>query len=443
MPPLQPTDKSNKMSRPSAASADEQEQEVFHSPPPSSRKKVDKGKGRARASAAEEGDGEEDEAMADGDSNSAAANGEESEGGEDEEGDGLSDGEKQLRKQRRKKLLRTRYRALQGMVDDARGDLANTSVDALSAQVFASNKLFAKVDAPAEAILDSRVLIATSEAGALKARQLKIDADAFDTDEFLVRLRAFLGAKGSGLGAASQGGGKKGKGRRKRRDASDEDEDELDELDENETSTQVGGGKGMKWGKVGKVLAGESRRVSPFDFMYGPLQLEVKEKKARTQRAKNKDTAEQTRPEELQAEDVAKNENETGKVTAKIAKKLQEVAGDAGIPYLKFVINPHSFSQTVENMFYFSFLMRENKAAIELDEDSDSEWYGDMITFSVDEETAAAQTAKGSSVSKVQVVLELTEEVWQDAIEVYNITESIIPPREAFVPPTQKGKFKW
>jgi hypothetical protein len=34
----------------------------------------------------------------------------------------------------------------------------------------------------------TRVLIATSEAGALKARQLKIDGDAFDTDEFLVRL---------------------------------------------------------------------------------------------------------------------------------------------------------------------------------------------------------------------------------------------------------------
>ncbi|GAA5916873.1 hypothetical protein JCM6882_007441 [Rhodosporidiobolus microsporus] len=435
------------------------EEESSQSPPPASRKKADKGKGKARATSDAEEDEDEDQEMEDATQANGAGGDKDDEEGEEDEGEyaGMSEKEKarakEEKKQRKKKDLRMRYRALQGQVDDARGDLANTSVDALSAQVFASNKLFAKVDAPSEAILDSRVLIATSEAGALKARQLKIDADAFDTDEFLSRLRAFLGAKGTGMGAATQ---QQKKRRRRKGQESDDEDSELDELDDNEASTV--GAAGFKWGKVGKVLAGESRRVPAMDFMYGPLQLEVKEKKARTQRAKNKDTAEQTRPEELQAEDVAKNENETGKVTAKIAKILQEVAGD-GIPYLKFVVNPDSFSQTVENMFYFSFLMRENKAAIELEENVESEWCGDMVTFPVDAETASEQTAKGSSATKIQVVLELTEDVWRvrrhhlllfpcrdyflDAIDAYDITESIIPTREAFVPPTQKGKFKW
>lgn len=40
----------------------------------------------------------------------------------------------------------------------------------------------------------------------------------------------------------------------------------------------------------------------------------------------------------------------------------------------------HAYPQTVENTFYFSFLVREQKAAIEIDEDEDSEFYGDMIT---------------------------------------------------------------
>ena len=59
---------------------------------------------------------------------------------------------------------------------DARGDLQNTAVDSLTHQVANANALFDKVNRPSEAILDSRVLIATSEAGALKARQLKFEA---------------------------------------------------------------------------------------------------------------------------------------------------------------------------------------------------------------------------------------------------------------------------
>jgi len=62
-----------------------------------------------------------------------------------------------------------------------------------------------------------------------------------------------------------------------------------------------------------------------------------------------------------------------------IAKNLAKVAGTQGIPYLKFIINPDSFSQTVENMFYFSFLVREQKVALEVDDDADSPWYEDMI----------------------------------------------------------------
>lgn len=62
-----------------------------------------------------------------------------------------------------------------------------------------------------------------------------------------------------------------------------------------------------------------------------------------------------------------------------IAKRLAEVAGDTGIPYLQFVVNPDSFSQTTENLFYFSFLVREQKAAIEVDEDEASAHYGDTI----------------------------------------------------------------
>ncbi len=39
-----------------------------------------------------------------------------------------------------------------------------------------------------------------------------------------------------------------------------------------------------------------------------------------------------------------------------------------GIDLLKFVINPKSFGQTVENMFYISFLIRDGAVQIEFDD---------------------------------------------------------------------------
>ena len=39
--------------------------------------------------------------------------------------------------------------------------------------------------------------------------------------------------------------------------------------------------------------------------------------------------------------------------------------------YFRFVINPHSFEQSVENIFYFAFLIKEGMAAWEITEDEE------------------------------------------------------------------------
>lgn len=58
---------------------------------------------------------------------------------------------------------------------------------------------------------------------------------------------------------------------------------------------------------------------------------------------------------------------------------ILENIGESAIPYLHFVTNPDSFAQTVENMFYFSFLVKEGKASIELDDNEDSEHFGEYV----------------------------------------------------------------
>ncbi len=50
-----------------------------------------------------------------------------------------------------------------------------------------------------------------------------------------------------------------------------------------------------------------------------------------------------------------------------------------GIPFFQWLINPGDFGQSVENMFYTSFLVREGKARVGFDDDGElriCEWRG-------------------------------------------------------------------
>jgi hypothetical protein len=105
-----------------------------------------------------------------------------------------------------------------------------------------------------------------------------------------------------------------------------------------------------------------------------------------------------------------------------------------GTPLIPFLINPHSFSQSVENVFYFSFLVRDGKVAIEVETSEDSPYYGDAITclspfpsssssssssstdalpsFLVRSEPATEEDRMGGG-AKHQLIFELTIEIWE------------------------------
>lgn len=58
-----------------------------------------------------------------------------------------------------------------------------------------------------------------------------------------------------------------------------------------------------------------------------------------------------------------------GLINARQITKLLEKQADR-INLFRFVVNPTDFGQTVENLFYLSFLIRDAKCALELDEDT-------------------------------------------------------------------------
>lgn len=55
-------------------------------------------------------------------------------------------------------------------------------------------------------------------------------------------------------------------------------------------------------------------------------------------------------------------------ISSQIEKILRSQTGPTNL--FRFIVNPADFGQTVENMFYLSFLIREGKCAFEFTEDT-------------------------------------------------------------------------
>lgn len=246
------------------------------------------------------------------------------------------------------------------------------------------------VKAPSDSLLDSRFLLSMSDMGAEMTRTRRVGADAFDMDDYLHRVAQFIG-------------GHVVSGRRTR------DEDALASGD-----TEL-----WDWDKLGAVAAQYTRRAPIPEFMLGPLQVVPKHRKA-ARTARLDTDAEHVAPQQLAASDITQSENETSRMVLDIASRLEEASGEEGICLFRFAFNPESFSNTVENLFYISFLIRDGKAAIIEDEHGDPRL---MSTYEPTEED------RNAGLTRRQIVLELDEGTWRDLCALYDVTQPMIPSR--------------
>ena len=162
---------------------------------------------------------------------------------------------------------------------------------------------------------------------------------------------------------------------------SDDDDDDDDDgesdgaMDVDDTqATSAGGGAGAKarfdWPKASQALMTRSRRVLVPDLMYGPLEIELKvRKQAQRKKKARADESERNNPVDISQDDILKDEQETERMIRVVKKCLMGAADENGgaLPLLEFVVNPNSFSQTVENLYYFAFLVKAGEASIEKD----------------------------------------------------------------------------
>lgn len=143
---------------------------------------------------------------------------------------------------------------------------------------------------------------------------------------------------------------------------------------------------GFDWGSLGsQVGVCFSAVPSGLSFLAGALDAELRQRAKPKKRAKRTDDEPKEKVEETRPEEVTNNKSDGDKLSAmeKLHKRVKTRLGerskeeqgthDDGFPKMdavRFLFNPDSFTQTVENIFTYSFLIKKGAGGIGTDGNS-------------------------------------------------------------------------
>ncbi|TCD71108.1 nuclear protein [Steccherinum ochraceum] len=286
--------------------------------------------------------------------------------------------------------IRSTYRDIK---QDLTQNPAERTTDELYKKVLSADDEFDHVKGTSEALMDSQVIRTITEEANSKVRQMKSGSGAFDVEEFLQKLITFMGG---------------------RREAHlDDDGDDDDEAFEAANSTDVK----FDWEAIGRKALVWSHRVPVSDFMLGPLSIEQKQRVVAKRAKLEKNKADEKKPQAITEDDITRSENETTKNVTALNKLLEHYSP---VNLFRFVLNPSDFAQSVENLFYLSFLIRDGDCALNINEEGEPEIYACQ---------RPSKDEYDNGLRKQQLVLELDMATWRRAIEVFDIKEPLIPQR--------------
>ncbi|XP_004602920.2 EP300-interacting inhibitor of differentiation 3 [Sorex araneus] len=300
--------------------------------------------------------------------------------------------------------IRKQYRRLIHTVQESRDDIVHTASDTLSEALEEANVLFDEVSRTQEAALDAQFLVLASDLGKEKARQLNADMSFFNQVAFCDYLLVSVGL--SWLERGDPGGGEP----RRRFD--------------DRVARSF-------WALLQREAASWLRHAEPFHFVFGTFQPErpaasalARPRAALHAARKARRPADEVRamPTKLRRLDLNAQHEATEKEVERILGLLQTYFRkypDTPVSYFEFVIDPKSFSRTVENIFYVSFIIRDGFARLRLDQDRLP--ILEPISFS-----RRGEDCDFGYHGRKQGVISLSLQDWKNIVATFEISEAMI-----------------
>lgn len=263
------------------------------------------------------------------------------------------------------------------------------------------DKLLENVKQTADAALDSRVMLTATDLSKKRMHNMMHGngggAVGIEVDQFVGRCIMYMRTGGDPAVVAHSNT----QSRRRRRTQTTEDEDP----DEDEDSGA------LDWAFFGRDVTYQFTKRPPVpSFLLGPLSVQRKVRKTQTQRtarSQRQPVGPMTRPQELTQADLQATESSSltkyvksinkqlrthiAAAHQRVEEELQELddepdeddfdaacrrhrvrktpEDEIAVGLFEFVVNPNSFGQTVENLFYVSFLIKEGVVAVLIGDD--------------------------------------------------------------------------
>ena len=248
-----------------------------------------------------------------------------------------------------------------------------------------------------------------------KSREARIDAEAFAKVSFLTTKQVYT------IGKADQ----KITGKSL-----------VDKLKE-----RFSDGVAFDWQSLGRESGCFFRGIPQVGFMHGPLEVEMQVKQKQKRQRIQKEVHEVEKPEMMRdgegtAEDSKDKSREALRNVEDTLKKAcnctdnitgRDVVQPVGA--FNFLVNPDSFSQTVENIFSFSFLVKDSWAGIGLDPSSGLPVVRPTNQQADGAASASASAESGGATRVRQAVLPFSMADWDRIKSSFEIKQSMLPHR--------------
>lgn len=259
---------------------------------------------------------------------------------------------------------------------------------------------FKHVKQTSDALDDSRQMIEIADLVHAKTKQLGngVSELNINLDDFIDKW-VYFGRHGRAQGTEEEDDSVPTSTQRQRRRHQTQRANAEDDDDEAEETANE-----LNWELLGEQVCFPSNNRPPVpSFLLGPLAVQKKIRPTQRQgRQRREPLAAITKPKDIRAEDLERNEatNLTSQcaairtqleaTSATCLAALEEdpehtedldeaqtndilrkhgLAPNWEVPLLRFAVNPNSFSQTVENLFYISFVVKDGFFLVSKDED--------------------------------------------------------------------------